>query len=70
MTMKTYSIVSLFCATLLVQPTTAQDLDVLIYGATPGGIASAVSAAKGGKEVLLKTRQEWIIEAYHKNVSN
>ncbi len=27
--------------------------DVLVYGATPGGIAAAVSAAKGGQDVLL-----------------
>ncbi len=31
----------------------AQDYDVLIYGATPGGIAAAVAAAKDGGRVLL-----------------
>jgi hypothetical protein len=31
----------------------ADQTDVLIYGATPGGIAAAVAAAKGGHEVLL-----------------
>src|SRR5688572_26915857 len=34
----------------------AQDVervDVLVYGATPAGIAAAVAAAKGGRDVLL-----------------
>ncbi|MBI5773508.1 MAG: FAD-dependent oxidoreductase [Verrucomicrobia bacterium] len=31
----------------------AQQTDVLIYGATPGGIAAAVAAAKGGRTVVL-----------------
>lgn len=31
----------------------AQSADVVIYGATPGGIAAAVAAAKGGRSVLL-----------------
>src|SRR5688572_7631075 len=31
----------------------AQSADVVIYGATPGGIAAAVAAAKGGHSVLL-----------------
>lgn len=38
------------CACLRAQ---AQPTDVLIYGATPGGIASAVAAAKGGQTVTL-----------------
>ncbi len=49
----THIILSLSCAALLAQSATAQYLDVLVYGATPGGIAAAVSAAKGGKQVLL-----------------
>ena len=31
----------------------AQSADVVIYGATPGGIAAAIAAAKGGCTVLL-----------------
>ncbi len=31
----------------------AQSADVVIYGATPGGIAAAIAAAKGGHSVLL-----------------
>ena len=31
----------------------AQSVDVVIYGATPGGIAAAIAAAKGGHTVLL-----------------
>jgi hypothetical protein len=31
----------------------AQSADVVIYGATPGGIAAAIAAAKGGHTVLL-----------------
>jgi len=31
----------------------AQSVDVVIYGATPGGIAAAIAAAKGGHSVLL-----------------
>ena len=31
----------------------AQSVDVVIYGATPGGIAAAIAAAKGGRSVLL-----------------
>lgn len=31
----------------------ATESEVLIYGSTPGGIAAAVAAAKGGREVLL-----------------
>jgi hypothetical protein len=31
----------------------AQSVDVVIYGATPGGIAAALAAAKGGHSVLL-----------------
>jgi hypothetical protein len=34
-------------------PLFSWEIDVLVYGATPGGIAAAVSAAKGGQEVLL-----------------
>jgi len=30
-----------------------QSVDVVIYGATPGGIAAALAAAKGGRSVLL-----------------
>jgi hypothetical protein len=37
--------VCLFCS--------AKAQDVIVYSATPGGIAAAVSAAKGGREVLL-----------------
>src|SRR5688572_20380720 len=31
----------------------AEQVDVVIYGATPGGIAAAIAAAKGGHTVLL-----------------
>src|SRR3954469_21416845 len=31
----------------------AQDYDVLVYGATPSGIAAAIAAAKDGERVLL-----------------
>ena len=31
----------------------AAEADVVIYGATPAGIAAAVAAAKGGRSVLL-----------------
>lgn len=31
----------------------AQAVDVVVYGATPGGIAAAIAAAKGGRSVLL-----------------
>ena len=31
----------------------AEQVDVVIYGATPGGIAAAIAAAKGGRSVLL-----------------
>src|SRR6187402_2815364 len=31
----------------------AQDYDVLVYGATPSGIAAAVAAAQDGERVLL-----------------
>lgn len=35
-------------------PTTrAESADVVVYGATPGGIAAAIAAAKGGRTVLL-----------------
>jgi hypothetical protein len=33
-------------------PLNAADVDVLVYCATPGGVAAAVAAAKGGHEVL------------------
>jgi hypothetical protein len=32
---------------------TAAPVDVVVYGATPGGIAAAIAAAKGGRSVLL-----------------
>ena len=31
----------------------AQEYDVLVYGATPGGIAAALAAAEDGERVLL-----------------
>src|SRR6187549_3968920 len=31
----------------------AQEFDVLVYGATPGGIAAALAAAEDGQRVLL-----------------
>ena len=31
----------------------AEPVDVVVYGATPGGIAAAIAAAKGGRSVLL-----------------
>lgn len=34
--------------------------DVLVYGATPGGIASAITAAKSGSSVLLVEPTPWI----------
>jgi hypothetical protein len=40
----------LLCAVSL---TRAESVDVVIYGATPGGIAAAIAAAKGGRTVLL-----------------
>ncbi|SFI17637.1 FAD-dependent oxidoreductase [Planctomicrobium piriforme] len=44
----------LFCMTLLLPGTAlAQTADVVVYGATPGGIAAAVAAAKDGNSVLL-----------------
>lgn len=47
-----------FCLILLVAMATETRAaearaDVLVYGATPGGIAAAVAAAKGGREVVL-----------------
>ncbi|HVJ47084.1 MAG TPA: FAD-dependent oxidoreductase, partial [Luteolibacter sp.] len=38
---------------LLALTTAANAADVLVYGATPGGIASAITAAKSGSSVLL-----------------
>lgn len=40
----------LFIATLAAR---SQDYDVLVYGATPAGIAAALSASEGGRTVLL-----------------
>ena len=40
----------LLCAVSLAR---AESVDVVIYGATPGGIAAAIAAAKGGRTVLL-----------------
>lgn len=37
----------------LVAGARAEQADVVIYGATPGGIAAAIAAAKGGHAVLL-----------------
>jgi hypothetical protein len=47
------TIFALTFITLLDRSATAQDADVMVYGATPGGIAAAVSAAKGGQRVVL-----------------
>ncbi|MGB8166668.1 MAG: FAD-dependent oxidoreductase [Chthoniobacteraceae bacterium] len=38
---------------LALSPIRAQEYGVLIYGATPGGIAAALAAAEGGEKVLL-----------------
>src|SRR6185503_15130954 len=38
---------------VLTLPMRAQDYDVLIYGATPAGIAAAIAAADDGERVLL-----------------
>ena len=46
----------LFLTLLLVLPLSAQEkesAEVVVYGATPGGIAAALGAAKSGSEVLL-----------------
>ena len=50
--MKTLS-VCLLSLSFLNPARAAEKTDVLIYGATPGGIAAAVSAAKGGLEVTV-----------------
>src|SRR5262245_47042544 len=43
-----------FLALLAVMaPLRAEETDVLIYGATPGGIAAAIAAARDGERVLL-----------------
>lgn len=44
-------LVAIVC--LLIGAARAQDYDVLVYGATPGGIAAALSAADSGRSVLL-----------------
>lgn len=46
---------ALLCLLALLLPaaTRAQEYDVLIYGATPGGIAAALAAAQDGEKVLL-----------------
>lgn len=41
----------LFCSQLV--PAAAPDCDVLVYSATPGGIAAAVASAKAGMKVIL-----------------
>src|SRR4051812_45153896 len=38
---------------LLATALRAQDFDVVVYGATPSGIAAAIAAAKDGERVLL-----------------
>ena len=44
----------LFLSLLLaLSPVRAQEYDVLVYGATPGGIAAALAAAEDGERVLL-----------------
>ena len=43
----------LLAVAFLIPAKAAEKTDVLIYGATPGGIAAAVSAAKGGSAVIL-----------------
>src|SRR5687767_12260210 len=40
-------------ATFSVATVRAEQVDIVIYGATPAGIAAAVAAAKGGRSVLL-----------------
>src|SRR5205085_4864980 len=42
------SVLCCLCAVLR-----AQEFDVIIYGATPGGIAAALAAAEDGERVLL-----------------
>jgi hypothetical protein len=43
----------LACALLATLPLLAQDFDVVVYGGTPGGLASAISAARLGRSVAL-----------------
>src|SRR5262245_19130731 len=35
------------------RPGTAEDVDVLVYGSTPGGVAAAVEASRRGCSVIL-----------------
>lgn len=42
-----------FTPNVSADPATNKQTGVLVYGATPGGIAAAVSAAKGGRSVML-----------------
>lgn len=41
------------CILTVAIPARAAEVDVVVYGATPGGIAAALAAAKGGRTVLL-----------------
>lgn len=41
-------------------PFTDASYDVIVYGATPGGIAGALSAARGGARTLLLSTDRWI----------
>jgi len=51
--MKISVLLSSLLAAALASITRATPADVVIYGATPGGIAAALAAAKGGASVLL-----------------
>ena len=51
--MKFSRLVSASLLLALVALSRAAEADVVIYGATPGGIAAAIAAAKGGHTVLL-----------------
>jgi hypothetical protein len=52
--MRSFAVLSrLFLLCLALTVARAQSADVVIYGATPGGIAAAIAAAKGGHTVLL-----------------
>ncbi len=50
MTLRTLFVLSVSALSAVAR---AESVDVVIYGATPGGIAAAVAAAKGGRTVLL-----------------
>lgn len=48
-----HRLIGVFAAIIAAAALRAERVDVVIYGATPGGIAAALAAAKGGRSVLL-----------------